>query len=223
MSDEQHISTWGAVIVAIFGFFTAIAGAWKAHVMSERAKEKTSLLEQAEKEIEMQRGATSFAAFLSSWGEINAAVLELIRTTEVDRFMLLQAWNGYLHPRWTTAVYQIRETDQEPIAYVHLELDEYYVSRLRELVTVDRPLIFQTANMPECAIQRIYNVEGVNEALWAHLQSETMDNGRSVAVTYCSFATHADSLSPNTKLKCELLANRLKAIAQAYTPRPVRV
>lgn len=204
----------GLIIGALATLITAILG-WVKYLSSKKREEESENMRlQAENEMRFQRAALEFPDFIEEWSHISDDVVNLISETEIDRFLILRAWNGHLEPRWTTAVYQIRETGQKPIAYVHFELDKDYVSRLRE-ISIANTMFFETDHIPESVIKDVYKVEGITSALWAHLHSTaTLEGGQ--AHTYCSFATHEGKISLETQTRCRILTGRLKGIAMAF-------
>jgi len=108
------------VVIAALGMmttgFASFVGWYKLSI--ERRK-----VDQAQLEMRFQRAALSFPEFVEEWTDIQQALLDLMETTSVDRFLILRAWNGHLEPRWTTAMYQMRTGVEVPVAYVHFELD----------------------------------------------------------------------------------------------------
>jgi hypothetical protein len=205
------------VVIALIGLAGVIATASVGilKVAIERHK-----LIQAEQEVRFQRAALSFPEFVEEWDEIGKELVRLISETEVDRFMILRAWNGYLEPRWTTAVYQLRAAEQAPVAYVHFELDEDYVHRVKQIAK-GGPISMITAELPHSEIKRVYMAEGVTASMWAHLDSFETTDGRSRAVAYCSFATHVDTLlTEKTMTRCRVLVGRLKGLATSFDRNP---
>jgi len=205
------------VVIALIGLAgviaTASVGIFKIAV--ERHK-----LMQAEQEIRFQRSALSFPEFVEEWDEIGRELIGLINETEIDRFMILRAWNGYLEPRWTTAVYQLRSAGQAPVAYVHFELDEDYIHRVKQIAK-GGPISMVTAELPDSEIKKVYIAEGVTASMWAHLDTFETTDGRSRAVAYCSFATHLDSLlTDKTMTRCRVLVGRLKGLARSFDHNP---
>jgi hypothetical protein len=201
------------IVIALIGLagviVTATVGIVK--VLVERQK-----LDQAESEIRFQRAALGFPEFVEEWGEIGQELIKLLEETEIDRFMIFRAWNGHLEPRWTTAVYQLRSAGQAPIAYVHFELDEDYVNRVKKIAQ-GGPLVMVTDSLPDSEIKKVYEAEGVTASLWAHLDTFETTDRISKAVAYCSFATHAPSLISNsTMTRCRVLTGRLKGLATAF-------
>jgi hypothetical protein len=205
------------VVIALIGLAgiiaTATAGIFQVAI--ERQK-----LMQAEQEIRFQRAALNFPEFVEEWGEIGRELVSLIEETEVDRFMILRAWNGYLEPRWTTAVYQLRAAEQAPIAYVHFELDQDYVHRVKQMAT-GGPIHMVTAELPESEIKRVYQAEGVTASMWAHLDTFETSDGKARAVAYCSFATHLDTLlTEKTMTRCRIMVGRMKGLATSFDHNP---
>lgn len=205
MSNEITIA-----LIGLLGVAVTSAGAIMSAVVSRRK------LDQAEREIRFQRAALAFPDFVSEWSEINKELEDLVTTTEIDRILLLRAWNGHLEPRWTTAVYQMRAAGQAPISYIHYELDNDYQAKVREIVQNGLVSIV-TAEMSDCEIKRVYEAEGVTASLWAHLDSFTTADGSGKAIAYCSFSTHEPTLiSEVTATKCRILVGRLKGLAQSF-------
>ena len=120
---------WTQVIVASIGAAGAVAVA-----MIGKTRLAQRQLRQAENELLFQRESLTFPEFVGEWAETHTDLIQLLEDTNVDRFMIFRAWNGILEPRWTTSVYQLRAGEQEPLAYIHFELDSDYVERLRATV-----------------------------------------------------------------------------------------
>lgn len=178
-----------------------------------RARNERLKREQATREVKFQAAALSFEDFLSEWDEVHKELNDLCNDTWIDRFMILRAWNGHLTPKWTTAVFQFRQGKQEPVSYVHFELDDDYVYKLREVVQRGS-IAFAVEDLPESAIRRVYEVEGVKHSAWFHLDSSALPNSEARAITYCSFATHHDiPIDAKTITRCRILAGRLKGMA----------
>ena len=206
------------VAVALIGLVGALATALLANA---RSKKKIVManhgLVQAESELKLQQKALDFGAFIEEWAGTHQEILSFLQNTTLDRFMIFRAWNGKLAPRWTTAVFQMRLAEQEPVSYVHFELDVDYVSRLRE-VSIKNVMSFCVADLPPCEIKNVYMAEGVKHAIWAHIMSEDMHGADTVSHTYCSFATHVDSpVDQNLVTRCSILAGRLKGIAMSFS------
>jgi hypothetical protein len=139
-----------------------------------------------------------------------------MKRTNVDRFLILRAWNGHLAPKWTTAIYQVRSGEQKTYSYVHYELDQDYVERLR-YVNMNGCLYFKTEDLPECGIKDVYHAEGVTGSLWLQLEERWVQNTSSRAITYCSFSTHhPEGLNEDEITQCKILAGRLKGMAMAF-------
>lgn len=201
------------VTVALIGFagvcVTAAVAGWRVQV--ERRFRNL-----AENEMRLQREALSFAGFLEDWQNTAAEMSALISDTEIDRILILRAWNGSLSPKWTTAVYQMREVGQVPRQYVHLELDNDYVDRLRTIVS-SGSLCFRADDIPKSLVRQIYNAEGVTASFWSHIETHRDVKADSAVITYASFSTHTQKeISEATQTRCLILAGRLKGIAAAF-------
>lgn len=201
------------IIIASLSLIGVLATAFVA-VKKIRITNKELLL--AEKELEFQSHALSFGAFLEDWQGTSREMRNLMRDTEIDRILIFRAWNGSLAPKWTTAVYQMREEGQEPIQYVHFELDEDYVERLRKIVS-NGILTFSVDQIEDSFIKSVYNAEGVKSSCWAYINSQQPKDSDAVSISYASFSsTESDRLSPDTVTKCRILAGRLKGLASNF-------
>lgn len=204
---EAFIGACSVVAVALIGYFTE---------MRKRKAERQQRV-QAELELTLQSVQLELSDFIKEWGEISIELANLMNETELDRFLILRAWNGHLYPKWTTAIYQMREGDQKPFSYVHYELDSDYQTRLATIQN-NGPLIFKTEKLPPSGIRDIYRAEGVKDSLWCHISTKTLKNrGNAKAVTYCSFSTHQESgLDSTTILRCKVLTGRLQGLALSF-------
>ena len=207
------------VLIALIGlmgvFVTAAAGIYMVYL--ERRK-----VDQAQLEMRFQRAALSFPEFVEEWSEIEGGILDILENTGVDRFLLLRAWNGHLEPRWTTAMFQIRGDGKTPVAYVHFELDQDYVSMLRE-ITLSNQTYFNTADLPQDAVLRgVYESEGVTAAMISQIVTLDGPVKGSRAQTYCSFATHRpEGMTAAEKTACRVVVGRLKGISSAFEEREI--
>jgi len=198
------------IIVALIGMFGVVGAAF----LGAKYKTGKEQLKQAEKELDFQQVALGFSEFVEEWASINAEIRHLMTTTMIDRFIIFRAWNGYLSPRFTTAVYQQRAEDQEVISYIHVDLDQDYQNRIRDMVNRN-DINFDVNDLPQSMIKSVYMSEGVTASYWSHLHSFNLKGSESRAVVYCSFATHSDKpLTEATLTKCRLLSSRLRGIVQ---------
>jgi len=170
----------------------------------------------AENEMEFQVASLDFSSFMEEWSDVVSELDNLMENTNIDRFLILRAWNGVLSPRWTTAVLQVRQGQQEPISYVHYELDSDYILRLQEISRTGKIRFDVDALPDDVGIKQIYQAEGVSASAWFHIEDRDLPNSESRAVTYCSFAAHEGSISDATFLRCTLLAGRLKGAANSF-------
>lgn len=202
------------VYVAIIGLVSTVATALVGRYQNRRSKHELLL---AEQEMKLQIKALDLHEFITEWDSVGAELRSLLKETEIDRFMMLRAWNGYLEPRWTTAFYQMRTGEQDPVQYVHYELDKDYIDRLRRITGGLGRLYFTTDSLPQSGIKDIYKAEKVTAAYWHHLASKRLAGSRdSRAITYCSFATHEGEISAETRVRCDILAGRLKGLTLLF-------
>jgi len=197
------------VLIAIIGF-AGITVTGMFGYLSTRNKQKQIV--QMSNEMTCQQNSLSFSDFLQVWPEVHQDLQSLMATTNIDRFLILKAWNGELQPKWTTAIFQVVNGDQGPINYVHFGLDNDYVERLRAARFGDMKYVVD--DMPDSEIKRVYQSEKITEAIWAHIDREVLHESNSVGVTYCSYATHSEEgIDDDTMMKCKLISNRLRSLS----------
>ena len=175
-------------------------------------------LEQATHEIHFQRDALDVTAFINDWGGMLQELETLMAETTIDRFLILRAWNGHLEPRWTSAIYQLHESHKQLMSYIHVELDDDYINRLRAMMAAG-PVVFTTGSAGEATLIRgIYETEGVKEAMWAHVETLSVPGTSTKAITYCSFATsQPGGLDLQARTRANLIVGRLKGLASGFT------
>jgi hypothetical protein len=212
---ERMDGTTAIIIAAI----TAVGGITAAATTGVlRIKELSLRLEQANHEIRFQRDALDVASFIGDWDGLINELKSLMAITSIDRFLILRAWNGHLEPRWTSAIFQLRADAEQMISYIHVELDQDYVERLRRITTAG-PVVFSTADVDQNALIRgIYETEGVAEAMWAHIETLSVPGTATKAVTYCSFATAIPGgLDAAARTRANLIIGRLKGLASGFS------
>lgn len=212
--DLNNISEgFGYVIAAIIGIVPVLLAWFTSH------KEKKKQLEMAQAELDFQRYSLDFGQFLDEWESTHNEILHLLETTNIDRFLILRAWNGENNPQWTTSVLQIRQGEQEPISYIHFELDGDYIERIKAL-KVNNHNYYIVDDLPDYAIlKEVYKAEGITSILWSLIGVSEVIDGRQ-AVTYCSFASHEDKpLSEEEITKAKILVGRLKGIQNLFVEK----
>lgn len=200
------------LITTLVTSLTAIAVGFLSYLKIREERLKSN---QATRELTLQQAAFDFTGFMSQMNGFHQELMNMMETTDIDRFLILRAWNGKLNPRWTTAIFQIRQGSQDPVSYVHFELDHDYVDRLRTLVN-GGDVVFRTDELPDCAIKRVYMAEGVTASRWFLIETKESDkNSRSI--TYCSFATHKpQGISEELGTRCKVLSGRLLGMASSF-------
>lgn len=175
-------------------------------------------LDQARQEMRFQRDALDVTAFINDWDGLMSELHSLMADTNIDRFLILRAWNGYLEPKWTSAVYQLHGSGHPVMSYIHVELDDDYISRLRRITTAG-PVVFKTSDLKDDALIRgIYDGEGVVEAMWAHIETLSVPGSNAKAVTYCSFGTKAPGgMGAVESTRASLVLGRLKGFASGFS------
>ena len=194
----------------LFGFLCVIATGFFGWL---RTRNHSTAREQAEVEMNFQATQLSFSRIAADWGTTHEEIRHLMDTSTIDRVMIFVAWNGNNAPRWTTAVLQIRQGEQDPISYIHYALDDDYRDRMVRIGASGTAHV-RTADLESCKIKRTYEVEQVTEAIWSHISKEQLPGSKAVAHTYCSWATHDPvGIDAKTATRCMILTGRLKGIA----------
>lgn len=204
------------VIIAVVGLLGIIVTSVFSYLKVNKSKQA---LKQTENELKIQQVALNFGQFMEEWSQTHEEIAHLMESSCIDRFIILRAWNGRLSPRWTTAVFQMRMGNQEPISYVHFELDTDYVERIKQ-ISIQGTATFKVDELPDCAIKRVYQAEGVKSSTWSYISEESIPGTDCVAHTYCSFSTHTDcEIDVNLETKITILIGRLKGIAMSFNGR----
>lgn len=201
---------WTELTVALIGLagvlFTAVWG---------RAQQLRAA--QAEAEITLHRDAFDFTRYTQEWGDTIHAIRELQFVTSIDRFLLLVCFNGKRDPRWVSDILQVRDANQQPTSYRHLEIDDQYRDMVRDCIKRPGGYVIKTDEMPDCILRSIYKAEEVTEAVIFHIETRQAVNG-SVAYTICSFATkNADGIDDRAMRLARVLAGRISGLAAAYS------
>lgn len=131
--------------------------------------------------------------------------------TEIDRILMLVAINGIDDPTHVTAIWDDRLTG-EPFKYVHVAIDSDYNKRLKE--TLRNPHYkFKASEASGSLIGGIYEMEGVNEALWIHVGTKKHPETKQAAYLFMSWATHgSQEISKDTMRKIHNAISDLKQV-----------
>jgi len=171
---------------------------------------------QYKRELRFRADVLSLKIEFYDWNTIQEELRHLMNDTPIDRFMILNAFNGLDDPRWTTAIYQIIEGEHKVVSYVHVELDEDYVERLKR-VKGGSNVEISVEDLPESLLKSVYKSENVKHALWFPIRERKLEDSESVGISYCTFASHTDEpISDEIKLHCKRISDSLRgAIYQA--------
>lgn len=208
------------IITALIG---AMATVSVAIIGFKKAKKEKTRADQAEQEIRFQSAALDFDGFFGEWKEIHEELEHLCEETCIDRFLVLRAFNGLAQPRWVNAVFQYRSGVQQPVSYIHVELDDDYIERLRR-ITSGGSISFRVADIPQSLVRGIYESEHVKASAWFHIGTYDLVDTRTRMIAFCSFATHEDVDIPKDVLvRCRLIANRFQRIADSLAGDSVKI
>lgn len=135
---------------------------------------------------------------LSTFNEINHIVADMFRTTKSDRFLILAATNGTSELRQATVLYEQHFIDGESKAvlslgatqrYKNYEFDAHYLQTLKRCEIEKNGVFFEVANMPDCDLKNIYDLEQVKHSSVHFLSRNKIDENND-RLFYCSVATH---------------------------------
>lgn len=200
---------WATVVA---GLISVIGAVIVACISRQKVKDRDIEIKRVQNEMSFQKKSIGLTDYIRGWKEIEHDIKEVASITPIDRFLIFGAWNGELSPSWTTAHWQFRLGEQEYISYVHTELDDDYIIRMRQMISKGH-VIMATKDLPESLIKDIYETEKVIHSVWFHISSEKLPNSKSVSITYCSFASCSKELTNEDVTRCRLVVGRLKELA----------
>lgn len=210
---------WTQIIVALVGMFGTLAGAVGAYFAvrnrneADRHKHRAS---QAESEIGLQRIAFDFTRYMHEWSILEAEVEWVLENTNIDRWLMLVAFNGIYDPRWVSDVVQKRSQGQMPTSFRHLDVDEHYGDMLRDIQRYGHTRIV-VDDMPNGMLKNIYINEGVIDSFIEHIETREDIAEGAAAITICSYATHsANGLTDEDIRHASLLSAKIKGFAALF-------
>lgn len=208
---------WTEIIVAFIGLVGIGVTAYFGYLSKRRTDARMGAVET---EVDLHRFALSFDDFFREWQGIEEDLHKLFQDTNIERFLLLRAFNGKHEPRWTNAIFQLRSGGAKDfVDYKFVELDEDYIARLKK-ITNENKLTVEVESAQEGLIKSIYLAESIKHSSWFHIASYDAPEG-SRMITYCSFATTKDEpIDKGTEIRCQLIANKFKLIADSLIPLP---
>jgi len=192
-----------AVIAGTFALLTIV-------VQSQRKiKELKAENETQATEIVFRAESLALRVNIEDWSKITQEMRSLMQETSIDRIFILNAFNGFHDPRWTTAVFQLSKYDDKMASYIHFGIDEHYVSILKE--TRKKGMIMvDVSEIPESIIRSVYHTEGVLASVWYFIKDKKLSTG-SVGLTYCTFSSRSVTDIPSSDLdRCAVLANQIR-------------
>lgn len=135
---------------------------------------------------------------LSTFNDINKIVADMFRTTNSDRFLILAATNGTTELRQATVLYEQHFIDGESKAvlslgatqrYKNYEFDNHYLQTLKRCEIEKNGVFFNVAEMPDCDLKNIYDLEQIKHSS-VHFLSRNKIDDKNDRLFYCSVATH---------------------------------
>lgn len=214
---ELLIEFVGEILVIIFGGIAYMAKhfreSYKKNILSHK-------LDQANNELMSRRTALSFSKYTSEWNEFLKELDVLGGSSVVDRFLILNAWNGNLNPERTTAVFQRHFGDHPTTDYVGVGVDDFYNQMLRHIEVAGFGR-YKTSEI-RGDLKSYYEYEGVTESVIFFIEAKTYEGGGR-AVGYCSFATHVEGgFSEVDVARCRAIVGRLKLLAISFEEKTRR-
>lgn len=198
------------ILVAAITTLGSVVVAWMSHRKKKVVENK---LTQAENYMRAEHQAMRYEHIFASTASTQNLFAKLLEESEIDRILLLIAWNGKEKPRWTKAIYQLRGGEQTVTEYVHTELDDDYRRRLEDTKKSTSGQIYRTEDLPEeSLIGKIYRAERVKCSHWVFLRQTSYAEGE--CYSYFSFATHSvDHIAPDVLLRIRLLMDQIRSQA----------
>jgi hypothetical protein len=206
-----YIAALQAICVALIGATSAVivALAGKKKELKQVESEKKSLLDELDRQSDALGG---FGALRLEFSRIEAEFVELCEVSEIDRIIVLCAWNGATDAKYSTAVWQFRQGYSTSTNYLRVALDGDYSSRLASCKYA--PQHFLTKDLPAgCLIREIYESEGITESVWIFLDRQFKPDGTALN-TFMSFSAKRGPITPKTLTLCKLLADQVKALCR---------
>lgn len=213
MVDVDYLNQIAPELAALAGALIAASTA----AIKQYTKRKNSERELVEikRELYLQSQALSLEDFLGALSEIQEDLRSLYEKHGIDRFIMLRAWNGISNPRYTNAFYQVRFGEQDPVQYVHFEIDDDYIKRLHTVMG-ERRAAFSTSEIPHSKIREVYELEGILHSAWFYICKKIDAKTNAAAITYCSFAKKIDERFKSTQIvECELIVGKIKQMIQS--------
>lgn len=189
-SSEAYttIQTIGAALLGTLGVIGA------AYI--NNLKQENKDLKQKNKDLSQE-----LVFDLSTFNEINYIVADMFRTTKSDRFLILAATNGTTELRQATVLYEQHFIDGESKAvlslgatqrYKNYQFDDHYLKTLKQCEIEKNGVFFEVANMPDCDLKNIYDLEQVKYSSVHFLSRNKIDDNND-RLFYCSVATHNEA------------------------------
>ena len=188
MLSEAAYTTIQTLGAALLGTIGVIAAAY-INTLKQENKE----LKRKNKDLSQE-----LVFDLSTFNEINQIVADMFRTTKSDRFLILAATNGTTELRQATVLYEQHFIDGENKAvlslgatqrYKNYEFDSHYLQTLKRCEIEKNGVFFEVANMPDCDLKNIYDLEQIKHSSVHFLSRNKIDDNND-RLFYCSVATH---------------------------------
>lgn len=207
------------LLATILSFIIAITGyGVKLYISLQKEKSARILAVNDKTRIEKKYQSSSLQIDLKDLNQIKDIVYDILKATQVDRFLMLSSVNGKDPVNHVSVLYEQHkgeETFQLSVGasskYVDISTDSHYKSMLRSIETVT-PYSTRTKDMPNGMLKDIYTSEKVLYSYVIFTKRLSIDalNDRLI---YCSWASHSkESLPSHLKIRIQSANNRIKNI-----------
>lgn len=153
--------------------------------------------------------AESRAEKLARSAPVIQAINDLLASTNIDRVLILVAFNGVSTPKHVTATYQWRESGQKIETYKKVPIDDHYRSVLKQCDD-ENAVLYRLGDAPGTALDDIYQLEGVEQSYVVGV-GKTQD-GDVIKHDFMSYATHRpEGLTHNDMTAARLVTDLARA------------
>lgn len=214
------------ILVAVFTFLGLALPAYfvfksqleKSKAETRKAKAETEKAIKEKNDIIKKHLSSSFEIDFKNLNSIKGVVDEVLRSSHIDRFLMLSSVNGKDPVNFVSALFeQHKLTDTCKLSfgatskYVDISTDEQYKNMIRtiELVT---PKVYDVKEMSNGILKDIYEDEGVKHSyvIFTNRFSIDGDNDRLI---FCSWSTHENkTIDGVLKIKVDSANNKIKQI-----------
>ena len=205
--DNATIGTISVALIGLIGLIYQTAANNKL-----AAKNKALEIEFERQKLETTQSiikydiVTNLLKF-SQYQKIYDAVIKLMDSSKVDRFLIFIAINGKTDLNKVTCIFQKYRNDKAELdavqVYKGLKVDNHYVTMLKKM-EIENAITLETEALEPSLIKDIYESEKVKWSRWKMIGRVSIDD-RNDVIAYCS----ASTFDSNGYSKQDLLSIKL--------------